>query len=292
MIQDFLDYLRYEKNRSVLTVKSYGEDLRAFEGYFENLKVIYSWASITTDVVRNWMECMMDRGNNATSINRRLSTLRSFYRFALSRGYVEKDPTLPISSSKKSKPLPQFLKETEMDKLFSLDIDETSYKAVLACTIIQTFYSTGMRLSELVGLNDTSIDEFNYQFKVLGKREKERFIPFGEELKNTLHRYVALRNEKVKRQTVAFFVDKAGNRMTCNQVRYAVVKEISLVSSLKKRTPHVLRHTFATAMLNHGASLESVQRLLGHESLATTEVYTHTTFEQLKRVYMKAHPRA
>ena len=292
MIKEFLNYLRFEKNRSALTVKNYGKDLMAFEEFFRLLEPQLSWESIDSNIIRDWMESMMDRGNNATSINRRLSALRSFYRFALTRGLVDKDPTITIVGPKKKKPLPQFVKESEMDALLDFKLEVTQYKDVLAHTSVETFYCTGMRLAELMGLDDASIDFTHQSLKVLGKRNKERYIPFGAELKESLQHYVSIRDEQVQRQSMAFFVDKDGQRLTHNQVRYAVNKCLSTVTTLKKRTPHVLRHTFATAMMNHGAGLESVQQLLGHQSLTTTEVYTHTTFEQLKRVYMKAHPRA
>lgn len=292
MKEEFLNYLRFEKNRSELTVRSYAEDLNDFEAYFQKKDSQLSWESVDSDVVRGWLESMMDRGNNAASINRRLSALRSFYRFSLARGFVEKSPVSGISGPKKNKPLPQFMKESELDRLLDISAWENSYDNVLARTIIMTFYETGMRLAELVALDDVSVDFVNRQFKVQGKRNKQRLIPFGEGLDKALHEYLAGREEIKDAEDGAFFLAKGGSRVNRNQVRYTVKKYLSKVSTLKKRTPHVLRHTFATAMLNHGAGLESVQQLLGHESLTTTEVYVHTTFEQLKRVYTKAHPRA
>ena len=292
MIEDFLNYLQYEQNRSELTVKSYAEDLKSFEAYFEILDGHLSWESVDSDIIRDWMENMMDKGNTATSINRRLSALRSLYRFALSRGLVDKDPAHGVKSPKKSKPLPQFLKESEMNELLDGAYWGITYKEVRARTIILCFYETGMRLAELIGLNDEAIDFVNHQLKVTGKRNKQRVIPFGEELEHALKGCMELRNHDVERQCKAFFVTDEGERMNRNKVRYEVKKYLSKVCTLKKRTPHVLRHTFATAMLNHEAGLESVKKLLGHESLSTTEIYTHTTFEQLKRVYKNAHPRA
>jgi integrase/recombinase XerC len=238
------------------------------------------------------MESMMDKGNNATSVNRRLSALRSFYRFALSHHLVDKDPVHEIVGPKKLKPLPQFLKESEMDRLLEPDMWNSSYESVRARTIIITFYETGIRLSELIGLDDSSVDFENYQLKVTGKRNKQRIIPFGDELYEALADYINLRNEKIDRLSDALFLTSKGRRMTSNQVREEVKINLSKVCTLKKRSPHVLRHTFATAMLNHQAGLESVKKLLGHESLSTTEIYTHTTFEQLKREYANAHPRA
>ena len=292
MINEFLNYLKYERNRSDLTIKNYGEDLRAFKEFYGNLEGCHSWKSVDSDVIRDWMESMMDKGNNATSINRRLSALRSFYRFALARKLVDKDPVHGVTGPKKGRPLPQFLKENEMDRLLDAGSWTESFEDVRDRTIIMTFYETGIRLSELIGLDDSMVDFSNRQLKVMGKRNKQRVIPFGKELLTTLRDYMKCRDKEVNRLSDALFVTAKGQRMTSSQVREAVRKNLSKVCTLKKRTPHVLRHTFATAMLNNKAGIESVKKLLGHESLSTTEIYTHTTFEQLKREYYSAHPRA
>ena len=293
MVDKFLKYLRYERNRSELTVKGYGEDLRDFQLFFENLDESLSWCTIDSDVIRMWMESMMDKGNTARSINRRLSALRSFYRFALAHHLVSKDPVYGISGPKNQKTLPQFLRESEMDNLLDKPIDDPDdYINVRARTIILLFYTTGIRLAELIGLDDASVDFLNCQIKVTGKRDKQRVIPFGEELKTELRNYMRLRDKLIPANASALFLTKKGERMNRNQVRYEVQKQLATVCTLKKKSPHVLRHTFATAMLNHEAGLESVKRLLGHKSISTTEIYTHTTFEQLKRAYMNAHPRA
>ena len=292
MINEFLNYLKFERNRSDLTIKNYGEDLRAFKEFYGNLDSRLSWKSIDSDVIRDWMESMMDKGNNATSINRRLSALRSFYRFAFARKLVDKDPVHGVTGPKKGRPLPQFLKENEMDRLLDAESWTESFEDVRDRTVIMTFYETGIRLSELIGLDDCMVDFSNRQLKVTGKRNKQRVIPFGEELLATLRDYMKCRDKEVNLQSDALFVTVKGQRMTSSQVREAVRKNLSKVCTLKKRTPHVLRHTFATAMLNNKAGIESVKKLLGHESLSTTEIYTHTTFEQLKREYYSAHPRA
>ena len=292
MINEFLNYLKFERNRSDLTIKNYGEDLRAFEEFYGNLDSRLSWESVDSDIIRDWMESMMDKGNNATSINRRLSALRSFYRFALARKLVDKDPVHGVTGPKKGRPLPQFLKENEMDRLLDAESWTEGFEDVRDRTIIMTFYETGVRLSELTGLDDSMVDFSNRQLKVTGKRNKQRVIPFGEELLATLRDYMKCRDKEVNLQSEALFVTAKGQRMTTSQVREAVRKNLSKVCTLKKRTPHVLRHTFATAMLNNKAGIESVKKLLGHESLSTTEIYTHTTFEQLKREYYSAHPRA
>lgn len=294
MIEQFLDYLRYERNSSPLTVQSYGKDLRDFESYFKNLDNHLSWESVDTDVIRGWMESMMDKGNTATSIGRRLSALRSFFRFALMRKLVSSDPANTVKGPKRSKPLPKFVKESEMDCLLDTEALWTgdSFEDVRDRTILMTFYETGMRLSELSGLDDASVDFAERQIRVTGKGNKQRLIPFGPELHETLSVYIEVREDRLGATSGPLFVTTKGQRMNSAQVRYVVVKRLSMVSTQKKRTPHVLRHTFATAMLNHGAGMESVRKLLGHASLKTTEVYAHTTFEQLKRVYKQAHPRA
>ena len=292
MIEEFLDYLRYERNRSPLTVKNYGDDLRAFYVFFKSLDDHLSWQSVDADIVRDWMESMMDKGNNATSVNRRLSALRSFYRFALSRHLVDRDPAHNIEGPKTNKPLPQFLKESEMNRLLDDMEWGSSFNNVRARTIIIVFYETGIRLSELIGLDDVSIDMETCEIKVTGKGDKQRVVPFGSEMLSALKDYVAVRDSSVIRNCEAFFVTDKGARMRPDTVRAEVSRCLSAVSTLKKKSPHVLRHTFATAMLNNGAGIESVRKLLGHESASTTEIYTHTTFEQLKRVYEEAHPRA
>jgi integrase/recombinase XerC len=292
MIGIFLDYLRYERNRSELTVQRYEKSLKDFETYFKKQNSDLSWKTVDTDVVRDWMEQLMDKGMKATSVCADLSALRTFFRFALSRRLIEKDPAYGVVGPKKQKPLPQFVRESDMDKLLDRDEWSDDYKDVRARTIILLLYETGLRRAELVGLDDESIDWSARQLKVTGKRNKQRIIPFGNELAEELKHYLELRNEKQPyRNTKALFVSEKGERLNGNHIYVLVRKYLSQVTTMKKRSPHVLRHSFATAMLNHGAGLESVKLLLGHESLETTEIYTHTTFEQLKRVYKDAHPR-
>lgn len=293
MVGQFLRYLSHEKNLSRRTETEYESDLRAFETYFKGLDDQLTWETVDADIIRSWMESMMEKGNTATSVNRRLSALRSFYRFAISRELLTKDPAHVVKGPKKNAPLPQFLRESEMDRLLDGEEmwDET-FDSVRARTIIMTFYATGIRVSELVGLDDAAIDFNTGQMKVTGKRNKQRIIPFGEELSTTLKQYIAERDKQIGHPTEALFTNNKGQRIKSENVRAIVKSHLSKVTSIKKRSPHVLRHTFATAMLNNDAGLESVKKLLGHESLETTEIYTHTTFEQLKRVYKQAHPRA
>lgn len=292
MVDDFLNYLRYERYRSPMTLESYSVSLREFEDYFRSLDSELSWQTVDEDVVRDWMEHLMDGGMEASSVGTRFAALRSLYRYALARHLVERDPTYRVEPPKQRKRLPAFVKESEMNRLLDDLPWGTSFLEVRDKTIIMTFYETGIRLSELTGLDDVDIDCDNRQLKVTGKGDKQRVVPFGEELAVALGRYVACRDKEVSRKCDALFVTVKGNRMKAYDVRSRVKAKLSLVSTQKKLSPHVLRHSFATAMLNNGASIESVRRLLGHASASTTEVYTHTTFEQLRRVYKDAHPRA
>ena len=288
----FLDYLRLERNYSERTIVSYGTDLREFEGYLEKTEAELDFTKVHADVVRNWISELMDEGRTATSVNRKLSSLRSFYRFLLRRKEITVNPMLKIVGLKKKKPLPSFVREKDMNRLLDgLSFDE-GFEGCRDRTILEMFYTTGMRLSELIGLDDVDVDLSARLIKVTGKRNKQRLIPFGDELAEDLLIYIKVRNDAFPNGVEAFFIRKNGKRMYPMQVYRIVKRNLSKVVTLKKKSPHVLRHTFATAMLNDNAELRAVQALLGHESLATTEVYTHTTFEELKKVYEQAHPRA
>ena len=292
LIKSFLDYLRLERNYSEKTLVSYETDLREFEDYLEETEAELELAKVHSDVVRNWIVSLMDKGRAATSVNRKLSSLRSFYHFLLRRKRITVNPMLKIVGPKKKKPLPSFVREKDMDRLLDGIPFGEGYEGCRDRTILEMFYVTGMRLSELIGLNDVDVDFSAKLVKVTGKRNKQRLIPFGNELEKDLLIYNKVRNETFPEGTEAFFVRKDGKRMYPMQVYRLVRRNLSKVVTLKKRSPHVLRHTFATAMLNDNAELRAVQELLGHESLSTTEVYTHTTFEELKKVYELAHPRA
>ena len=288
----FLDYLRLERNYSERTIVSYGTDLREFEGYLEKTEAELDFTKVHADVVRNWISELMDEGRTVTSVNRKLSSLRSFYRFLLRRKEITVNPMLKIVGLKKKKPLPSFVREKDMNRLFDgLSFDE-GFEGCRDRTILEMFYTTGMRLSELIGLDDVDVDLSARLIKVTGKRNKQRLIPFGDELAEDLLIYIKVRGDAFPDGVEAFFIRKNGRRMYPMQVYRIVKRNLSKVVTLKKKSPHVLRHTFATAMLNDNAELRAVQALLGHESLATTEVYTHTTFEELKKVYEQAHPRA
>lgn len=291
-IDSFLEYLRLERNYSEKTVVSYGIDLREFEGYFKKADAEIDFTTVDADVVRNWVMHLMDEGRAATSVNRKLSTLRSFYRFLLKKKVMTVNPMTKVVGPKKKKPLPSFVREKDMDRLLDDLTFGVGYEGCRDRMILEMFYATGMRLSELIGLDDVDVDFSAKLIKVTGKRNKQRLIPFANELEHDLRVYIKVRDEALPNGSDAFFVRKDGKRMYPMQVYRLVKRNLSKVVTLKKRSPHVLRHTFATAMLNDCAELRAVKELLGHESLTTTEVYTHTTFEELKKVYELAHPRA
>ena len=291
-VDKFLDYLSSELNRSQQTVENYRDDLKHFEKFAKDLSDSFSWETVDSDMVRDWMESMIDKGNSAATVSRRLSALKTFYRFALARRYVESDPVYSIKGPKKEKPLPQFVKESEMNELLDRQAWGDDYNNVRARTIIILFYETGMRLSELVNLDDKDVNFVTSEIKITGKGNKQRIVPFGDELKNTLLEFRRLRDASVEVKTPALVVSDKGTRMSPSKVQDVVRSNLSRVCSLKKKSPHVLRHSFATAMLNHHVGIENLKKLLGHASISTTEIYTHTTFEQLKRVYNEAHPRA
>lgn len=295
-IKSFVDYLRYERNLSEHTIAGYEADLKEFERFYLGLDSELDWNSIDADVVRQWEVSIMERGNKASSVGRRLSALRTFYRFLMKRKMVTKDPAHLVRAPKKDKTLPGYVREEEMNHLFDGDFFDASFKGVRDKTILLTFYSTGIRLSELTGLRLPDFDMNQMQLKVTGKRNKQRLVPFGVELRDSMCEYLSLRgqfcSERGFSTDVLFIDERAGDEMSPSGVREMVKRYLSLVTTQQKRSPHVLRHSFATSMLNHHADLQSVKELLGHESLSTTEVYTHTSFEELKEVYKHAHPRA
>ena len=292
LTDSFLDYLRYERNYSEKTVLAYGEDISQLREFAQERMEKFDPAEVKPELVREWIVSLMDQGYTSTSVNRKLSSLRSFYKYLLRQGEVSVDPLRKITGPKNKKPLPSFLKESEMNKLLDDTDFGEGFKGCRDRLIIEMFYATGMRLSELIGLDDKDVDFSASLLKVTGKRNKQRLIPFGDELKETMLEYVDIRNEMISGRSDAFFVRENGERLYKNLVYNLVKRNLSKVVTLKKRSPHVLRHTFATTMLNNDEELGAVKELLGHSSLATTEIYTHTTFEELKKVYKQAHPRA
>lgn len=291
-IAEFLSYLNLERNYSQNTILSYGKDLESFQLFLKETDQESDIDTADTDSIRNWIMKLMDEGYSETSVNRKLSSLKTYYHFLIRKGIIEINPTAKVNGPKKKKPLPCFVKEADMEKILDADNFGNTFEEIRDRLIICFFYETGIRLSELISLKDKDIDIERMTIKVTGKRNKQRMIPFGESLKEEIEDYLRARNEATANKSDAFFTKKNGEELYRALVYKTVKQNLSKVVTLKKKSPHVLRHSFATSMLNNGADLESVKELLGHESLTTTEIYTHTTFEELKKVYKQAHPRA
>lgn len=295
VFEEFVAYLRYERAYSELTVVSYSSSLKAFELYFKSLDEEMSWETVTSDIVRSWMVCLLDSGLTASGVCPKLSAVKSFYRFMLGRGLVAVDPAHGVNAPKKSKPLPYFVREADMDCLLDDLGFPNSFAGRRDKTIISMLYSTGMRAAEILGLDLADVDLRNAMVSVVGKRNKQRLIPLHPELLRELEDYMLAREAVLggKPEDSALFIEeRSGKRIAYPRLRVIVRDALSRVTIQSKRSPHVLRHSFATSMLNNFADLQSVKELLGHSSLKTTAIYTHTTFEELKKLYNQAHPRA
>lgn len=290
-VDDFLAYLAGDRAYSPRTVSTYEISLRSFEQYFRLLDEQLTWYTVDTDIVRRWMMHEMQRGIDARTMARELSSLRAIFRYLLRMQRITKDPVRVVRNPKIHRKLPTFVKQSEMDRLLDGVTYPDTYEGLRDHTILLTFYTTGIRVSELAGLNIRDVDLQQGELKVTGKRNKQRIIPFGDELKAALEEYKA-QLTALYPQNEALFVNSRGKRISIAQVYNIVRFYLSLVTTQKKKSPHVLRHTFATVMLNNGADIEAIKELLGHESIATTEVYTHVTFADLKKEYEQAHPRA
>ena len=291
-IDSFIGYLKVERLYSPHTLRAYERDLLSFKDYVARLDESLSFYEADIDVVRSWVASMMDAGAAPSSVCRKLSSLRSFFAFIRSNFGVSENPVVGLKGPKCRKKLPSFIKEAEMDAL----IDGTSFgEDYAACRdkmILQLFYETGVRLSELVGLDVASVDMRADVIKVIGKRNKERIVPFAAGLKTALADYLEEREKFAMSPEGALFLSGKGVRINHSSVYRMVKERLASVTSVQKKSPHVLRHSFATAMLNNNAEISAVKELLGHKQLATTEIYTHLSFEDLKGFYEKAHPRA
>jgi integrase/recombinase XerC len=291
LIQNYLDYLLLEKRYSTHTVKAYKTDLSLFQDY---LKEIYEVSIQKTNhsMIRSWLVEELNNGNSARTVNRKITSLKSFFKFLVKEEVIKVNPTLKISSSKTSKKLPQFVGVDDMNKLLDklkFNEDFSGYRDKL---IIEIFYSTGIRLSELIKIKVTDCDSVKKQIKVLGKRNKERIIPLTKELIKSIENYMILRNQVRAVDRSYLLLTDSGKKLNSSLVYRKVNNLLKDVTTLDKRSPHILRHTFATHMLNNGADLNVIKELLGHASLSATEVYTHNSIDKLKQIFNNAHPRA
>ncbi len=291
--ESFIDYLRFEKHYSQHTVRSYDNDIEQFFSFINMHKGSDKMSDINSTDVRSWMIFMLDKGYSAVTVHRKISSLRTFFRFNMRAGVIKVNPVENIVLPKRRKRLPVFVEEASLDKLLDHYSFGEGYSGVRDRTIIEMLYTTGMRKAELIGLRIDDVDTGNRTVRVLGKRNKERIIPLISSFCDNLSQYIDIRNEHFPDITESWlFLTEKGNKLYDKFVYNTVKRYLDMVTTIEKRSPHVLRHTFATHMLNHGADLNSVKEILGHANLSATQVYTHNTFEKLKKVYKQAHPRA
>lgn len=292
IVEKYINYLRYEKNYSSHTEISYSTDLMQFNLYLENNFPEHTLTTIDGDIVRAWIMSLMEHNNTARSVNRKLSSLKSFYRYLQRIGEIKVNPMKRVSGPKAKRPIPSFINYNDMEKVLDVEVPDDDYEAFRDKVILELFYVTGMRRAELIGLKDVDVDFIAGNIRVTGKRNKQRIIPISRSTMELLSRYLEHRQEEFKNQTETFFVKKDGSPIYPMLVHRVVTSHLKWIPTLTKASPHVLRHSFATGMLNNGADINAVKELLGHSSLASTEIYTHTSFDELKKIYNKAHPRA
>ncbi|RLD52964.1 MAG: hypothetical protein DRI94_01400 [Bacteroidetes bacterium] len=289
----FLKYIEYQKKYSSHTVNSYATDLNNFYGFCIDNEFITSEDEIISDykIIRKWIVFLSSQKLSAKSINRKLSTLRSFYNFLLRENLIDSNPILKITRLKTEKKLPEFISDKKMELLLDSPVFSDDFEGVRNHLIIEMLYGTGMRRAELINLSVKNIDLNKQNVKVTGKRNKQRIIPFPVNLSELINKYLMLRKE-INTENEFLFLTKTGKKIYPNLVYRTVNKFISFVSTQKKKSPHTLRHTYATSLLNNGADINAVKELLGHANLSATQIYTHNTFEKLNRIYKQAHPRA
>ena len=286
-LEDFINYIKSEKRFSKHTITSYETDLNQFFNYIEAECQITNPKDVSFKLIRNWISSLLENNLKSTSVNRKISSLKSYYKFLLVSNYVESNPTLKLISPKSSKRLPVFVEKDNMDSLFDKDFFEDSYEGKRDKLIIELFYFTGMRLSELINIKTSDIDKVNSQIKVIGKRNKERLIPITFNTLKDLNEFINFYEIEN-----FLFADGNGKKMYPKKIYRIVNKYLTKISSIKKKSPHVLRHSFATHMLNNGADINAIKEILGHSNLSATQIYTHNSIKKLKNVHKQAHPKA
>lgn len=291
LIDKFIDHISHEKKLSPHTALAYQNDLEQFRGFLENEISDGDLLKVNHLSVRSWIALLMDSGTSARSVNRKLSSLKSFYKYLLKNRIIPTDPLQKVQGPKTPKKLPVFVDERQMEELFK-DIEfEEGFKGIRNKLILDILYQTGIRRAELINLKEQNIDLYDLTIKVLGKRNKERIIPISLELKRNLEAYFKVKQSEGLNNPLLFVSPK--NKPMKETEVYKLVKEyLSKVTTLGKKSPHVLRHTFATHLLNNGADINAVKELLGHANLAATQIYTHNTIEKLKKTYKQSHPRS
>ncbi|MFZ6023562.1 MAG: tyrosine-type recombinase/integrase [Bacteroidota bacterium] len=292
VIQPFLDHLRFEKRYSQHTLISYQTDLEQFFAYLASQFNSPDVPAITAMFIRSWLAEMKEEGLESRSLNRKISSLKSFFKFQLKNGVIQQSPMTTIVSPKLNKRLPAFVEEKDMKTLLDYVEFTDDWKGRTEKLVLQLFYSTGMRLSELIGLKESQVDDSLKQIKVLGKGNKERLIPVSPELLQLLKTYAREKPVQQEEKDPKLFLTEKGKPLQPRQVYGFVKQHLASVTTIQKKSPHILRHSFATHLMNNGADLNAVKELLGHSSLAATQVYTHNTIEKLKEVFKKAHPKA
>lgn len=288
----FIKYLQYEKRMSPHTVLSYSNDLQQFQTYLDAIYKVSDIREVNHSIIRSWIVSLMDNKLSSRSVNRKISTLKSFYKYLLREKVVSINPMGKIQSPKNPKRLPIFIEESKMEAISTGEIYGEGFKGARDMLLIEVLYATGMRRAELINLKIRDIDLAKGTLKVLGKRNKERLIPVTTNLAGLIREYLDLRRKLDTSGNDHLFINEKGNPLNPSSVYRSVRDTLKKVTTLSKKSPHVLRHTFATHLLNNGANLNAIKELLGHANLAATQVYTHNTIEKLKNVYSKSHPRA
>lgn len=289
-LQSFLEYLQYEKKYSVHTISSYQSDLMQFFSFVKTETACENLNDINYQLVRSWIADLMTNKIAAKSVNRKLSSLKTFFKYLQKQGLIEGNPLSKITGPKTPKRLPVFVDESHMNSLFNDLKFEESFEGTRDRLLMDILYQTGVRRSELASLKESDVDLFNSNIKVLGKRNKERIIPISLSLKRNLEEYFKVKKVNGSLNNLVFVI-KGGKGLGEQGVYRIVKKYLSQITTISKKSPHVLRHTFATHLLNNGADINAVKDLLGHANLSATQVYTHNTIEKLKKSYKQAHPR-